>query len=410
MVMRNTPVRDVLKRRMFMTGPQFDRNDPVGIMGSSPQLMQAVMRKSVGGTFRPQLAPMDNTNPLLLNASLGDVGGDAGGQRFTPTQVFPMPVEDDPNITIDGNPINPLAPVVRRNSTGGGPQQEDPPVVGNVIPRLRIPVNPSKDVTGEVTGPKQRPVRSTDLSQASLIKAMEKLIGNKSTEDFIKENRDLLEKYAPIPDKKNMRKQYLTKFFLDMAARGAQGDKPLAAAATAAPGTFDEYLAAEEKQKDRLAERDLLTVSMGIADKKVQDASAQAINLKLLELAADQPEKMKQVKALMEMGLSETDALARVFPEATGGSTQFIYDQYRKSGHSHRLATIMAGNRDAFTKALTNKSFFKGLFGDPSLTRVDIELLVGYALNSATPEEINSALEVGGHTYRVPPSQPDPQS
>ena len=377
MVMRNTPVSDVLRRRMFMTGPQFDRNDPVGIMGSSPQLMQAVMNN------RPQLAPI-NTQ-FMPNES--DPQGGAGGQTLPPPAT----------ITPDGG-------------TGGGPQQQDPPVVGNVVPRVVIPVTPPKDVTGEVTGPKQRPVRSTDLSQASLIKAMEKLIGNKSTEDFIKENRDLLEKYAPIPDKKNMRKQYLTKFFLDMAARGAQGDKPLAAAATAAPGTFDEYLAAEEKQKDRLAERDLLTVSMGIADKKTQDASAQAINLKLLELAADQPEKMKQIKALMEMGLSETDALARVFPESTGGSTEFIFKQYIKAGHSHRVATIMAGNREAFTKNLTNKFFFFDLLSDPNLTPTDITFLVGQAKNAASPEEINKALEVGGHTYRVPPSQPDPQS
>ena len=59
MVMRNTPVSDVLRRRMFMTGPQFDRNDPVGIMGSSPELMQAVMRN------RPQLAPMETGNPFI---------------------------------------------------------------------------------------------------------------------------------------------------------------------------------------------------------------------------------------------------------------------------------------------------------------------------------------------------------
>jgi len=392
MVMRNTPVSDVLRRRMFMTGPQFDRNDPVGIMGSSPELMQAVMRN------RPQLAPMETGNPFI----------DQGLVRRLKTQFIPD--ESDPQGGAGGQTLPPPATITPDGGTGGGPQQQDPPVVGNVVPRVVIPVTPPKDVTGEVTGPKQRPVRSTDLSQASLIKAMEKLIGNKSTEDFIKENRDLLEKYAPIPDKKNMRKQYLTKFFLDMAARGAQGDKPLAAAATAAPGTFDEYLAAEEKQKDRLAERDLLTVSMGIADKKTQDASAQAINLKLLELAADQPEKMKQIKALMEMGLSETDALARVFPESTGGSTEFIFKQYIKAGHSHRVATIMAGNREAFTKNLTNKFFFFDLLSDPNLTPTDITFLVGQAKNAASPEEINKALEVGGHTYRVPPSQPDPQS
>ena len=380
MVMRNPSLvqSEILRRRMFRNPAVYNRNDPVGIMGSSPELMQAVMRN------QPQLPAMDTGNPFIDQGLVNRIK---------------VAGRNDPRGGTAEQPEQPVVP-------------EQPPVVGNVVPRVVIPVSPPKDVTGEVTGPKQRPVRKEDLSQQSLTKAMEKLIGNKSTEDFIKQNRDLLEKYAPIPEKKNMRKQYLTKFFLDMAARGAQGDKPLAAAATAAPGTFDEYLAAEEKQKDRLAERDLLTVSMGIADKKVQDASAQAINLKLLELAADQPEKMKQLRALMEMGLSETDALARVFPESTGGSTEFIFNQYIKAGHSHRVATIMAGNREAFTKNLTNKFFFFDLLSDPNLTPVDIKFLIGQARTPATPEEINRALEVGGHAFRVPvaPPDPDPQS
>ena len=99
-----------------------------------------------------------------------------------------------------------------------------------------------------------------------------------------------------------------------------------------------------------------------------------------------------------------------MFPESTGGSTEFIFKQYIKAGHSHRVATIMAGNREAFTKNLTNKFFFFDLLSDPNLTPTDITFLVGQAKNAASPEEINKALEVGGHTYRVPPSQPDPQS
>ena len=381
MVMRNTPVSDVLRRRMFMTGPQFDRNDPVGIMGSSPELMQAVMRnQSSVRDFMDQ--------PVVYPASSN----------------FGFPTEDDPNITIGGDPINP--PPTVDGGTGGGPQQQDPDVTN--IPRVTIPVSiPKSETENEEQNTETNVSSLAAVSVSDMLKALK---SQKSIDKFVEDKADLLEKYAPLPKAKNLRREYLTKFFLDMAARGAQCDKPLAAAATAAPGTFDEYLAAEEKQKDRLAERDLLSVSMGIADKKVQDASAQAINLKLLELAADQPEKMKQVRALMEMGLSETDALERVFPESVSGSTEFIYKQYIKSGHSHRLATIMAGNEEAFTKSLTNKNFFKALLGDPSLTKKDIELLVGYALLAATPEEINKALEVGGHTFRVPPSQPAPQS
>ncbi len=374
---------EILRRRMF-NSPVYNRNDPVGIMGSSPQLRRAVMRNRGG----PQLASMNNINPLLLNASLTDVGGDAGGQRFTPTEVLSMPVED-------GNPINPPASVVNRGGTGGGPQQQDPPVVGNVRPPSR-----NKDVTDQVTGPKRRPVRSTDLSQASLIKAMEKLIGNKSTEDFIKENRDLLEKYAPIPDKKNMRKQYLTKFFLDMAARGAQGDKPLAAAATAAPGTFDEYLAAEEKQKDRLAERDLLTVSMGLQDKKTQDASAQAINLKLLEIAADQPEKMKQVQALMDRGLSQEEALAKVFPDSKLGATAMQIQAFEDMGHSRSIAALML-NAQLLKDAVDNPTFFLNYLMNPKFARnkEDAKFLIAQAINAGgTEEDVLASLAVAGYT------------
>lgn len=378
MVMRNPSLvqSEILRRRMFRNPAVYNRNDPVGIMGSSPELMQAVMNN------RPKLPAMDTGNPFIDQGLVNRIK---------------VAGRNDPRGGTAEQPEQPVVP-------------EQPPVVGNVVPRVVTPVSPPKDVTDEVTGPKQRPVRKEDLSQQSLMKAFEKLIGNKSTEDFIKENRELLEKYAPIPDKKNMRRQYVTKFFLDMAKRGAEGEAPIQAAAGAAPGTFDEYLAADEKQKDRLAERDLLTVSMGITDKKAQDASAQAINLKVLELAAEQPEKMKQVKALMEMGLSEADALARVFPESTGGSTEFIFNQYIKAGHSHRVATIMAGNREAFTKNLTNKFFFFDLLSDPNLTPTDITFLVGQAKAAATPEEINKALEVGGHNFRLPPSQPDPQS
>mgnify|MGYP006245716481 FL=1 len=46
MVMRNPSLvqSETLRRRMFRNPAVYNRNDPVGIMGSSPELMQAVMR------------------------------------------------------------------------------------------------------------------------------------------------------------------------------------------------------------------------------------------------------------------------------------------------------------------------------------------------------------------------------
>ena len=67
-----------------MTGPQFDRNDPVGIMGSSPQLMQAVMRN------QPQLAPMatDFTGEPIMYPASQNYGrrGDRSG-NVTPIDI-----------------------------------------------------------------------------------------------------------------------------------------------------------------------------------------------------------------------------------------------------------------------------------------------------------------------------------
>lgn len=362
----NQPVSDVLRRRLFMTGSPYTRRDPVGIMGSSPQLMQAVMRN------QPQLPAMDTGNPFIDQGLVNRIK---------------VAGRNDPRGGTAEQPEQPVVP-------------EQPPVVGNVVPRVVTPVSPPKDVTGEVTGPKQRPVRKEDLSQQSLMKAFEKLIGNKSTEDFIKENRELLEKYAPIPDKKNMRRQYVTKFFLDMAKRGAEGEAPIQAAAGAAPGTFDEYLAADEKQKDRLAERDLLTVSMGVTDKKAQDASAQAINLKVLELAAEQPEKMKQVKALMEMGLSEADALARVFPDSKLGATAMQIQAFEDMGHSRSIAALML-NAQLLKDNVDNPVFFLNYLMNPKFAgnEEDAKFLMGQAINSGgTKEDVLAALAAAGYT------------
>ena len=343
-----------------MTGPQFDRNDPVGIMGSSPELMQAVMRN------RPQLAPMETGNPFI----------DQGLVRRVKTQYPGIPDESDPQGGAGGQTLPP--PVTRTppdGGTGGGPQQQDKPPV--IIPDNRPKTKPEENKKQEEN--KKPPVNTTRLTQTSLEEAFKKLIGNKSTEDFIKENRDLLEKYAPIPEKKNMRKQYLTKFFLDMAARGAQGDAPIAAAATAAPGTFDEYLAAEEKQKDRLAERDLLSVSMGLQDKKTQDASAQAINLKLLEIAADQPEKMKQVKALMdEFNLTQEQALQRVFGSELGLGAQRL--QILKGQVDHPSVLYLLSGTESLKALNENPQIATNLIlNTPGLSLRDLIFLAPFA-------------------------------
>jgi hypothetical protein len=197
-----------------------------------------------------------------------------------------------------------------------------------------------------------------------------------------------------------------------MAARGAQGDAPLAAAATAAPGTFDEYLDADTKQKEKEAERKLLAVSMGVTDKKTQDATNQALTLKLLEVAGDQPEKIKQVRSLMrDYGLSMTKALQKVYPESQGTATKFVFDKMREIGHSEQIATELAAREDAFNSSLENKNYFLQLFRQPYLTNADINHMLQFALGAATEEQIIEALISGGHNpqnYPIlfPPTDP----
>ena len=410
MVMRNTPVSDVLRRRMFMTGPQFDRNDPVGIMGSSPELMQAVMRN------QPQLAPMatDFTGEPIMYPAGQNYGrrGDRTGE-VTPIEITAPGAGTSAKRRRGGNRNNRQQGVTPENTT---PEDTRPDVVGNV-PQFRPETESQLDDAytpvprgAGSAGKSKEAEKGTD--RLSLTERLIAKMGNKSLEEFIKDNRDILEEYAPIPENKNLKKTYLTKFFLDMAARGAQGDAPIAAAATAAPGTFDEFLAADTKQKERQADRDLLAVSMGVTAKTAQDAADRAINLKLLEIAADEPEKMKQIKSLMkDFGLSMEDALKRVYPESQGTATKFVFDKMREIGHSEQVAAQLAANEDAFKESLENKNYFLQLFRQSFLTDADINYMLQFALGPATEEEIIGALLAGGHNpqnYQIlfPPTDP----
>ena len=410
MVMRNTPVSDVLRRRMFMTGPQFDRNDPVGIMGSSPELMQAVMRN------QPQLAPMatDFTGEPIMYPAGQNYGrrGDRRGEA-TPIEITAPGAGTSAERRRGGNRNNRQQDTTPQDTT---PQDTRPDVVGNV-PQFRPETESQLDDAytpvprgAGSAGKSKEAEKGTD--RLSLTERLIAKMGNKSLEEFIKDNRDILEEYAPIPENKNLKKTYLTKFFLDMAARGAQGDAPIAAAATAAPGTFDEFLAADTKQKERQADRDLLAVSMGVTAKTAQDAADRAINLKLLEIAADEPEKMKQIKSLMkDFGLSMEDALKRVYPESQGTATKFVFDKMREIGHSEQVAAQLAANEDAFKESLENKNYFLQLFRQSFLTDADINYMLQFALGPATEEEIIGALLAGGHNpqnYQIlfPPTDP----
>ena len=347
-----------------MTGPQFDRNDPVGILGSSPELMQAVMRnrrpqiKDFMGQdiMYPEATNFGLTMPTLTSA--------------TDPDIIPLPLVPEKRGSESGD-----VPVV--------PPQPDSRVEKNVSPK-KPKGNQNK------TNKKTPPPDSNKVKDTALADALKKYAGaTKTTDEFIKDADKLLDKYAPL-DKKDTGRMHLTKFFLDMAARGAQGDKPLAAAATAAPGAFDEYIASEEKQKEKQAERDLLGVTLGLQDKRTADASRQAINLKIIESIMDSPEKIDQMKALMQppYNLSQKDALDAVFrTERSPGFNVMLMEKAQELGFGNLGAMI--GSSEFFEDRFKDEQFVKDFLPniDPALVTeqdlAQISSLLGGSLSVA---------------------------
>ena len=396
MVMRNPAVSDVLRRRMFMTGPQFDRNDPVGIMGSSPELMQAVMRN------RPQLASMETGNPFI----------DQG--LVTPLKTQFIPDESDPQGGAGGQTLPPPVTITPDRGTGGGPQQEDPDVTN--IPRVTIPIPRSSSETENEEQNTETNVRS--LAAVSVSDMLKALKSQKSIDKFVEEKADLLEKYAPLPKAKNLRREYLTKFFLDMAARGAQGDAPIAAAATAAPGTFDEYLAAKDKRTERESERQLLALTLGIKDKETQDAQNQAINLEIIKLQK-RPDKLRILDGLVADAMSGVDpkdpsyatkqsqaykdALSQVFPDAKPGATALQIAALQSLGMSRGIATVFLNAR-ILEDNKTTPVFFLNYLKIPEVAanERDADFLIGQAERAgARIEDIVAALNEAGYTLNA---------
>lgn len=395
MVMRNPSLvqSEILRRRMFRNPAVYNRNDPVGIMGSSPELMQAVMNN------RPKLPAMDTGNPFI----------DQGLVRRLKTQFIPD--ESDPRGGAGGQTLPPPVTKTPDRGTGGGPQQEDP-VVTN-IPRVTIPVPISRPETENEKQNTETNVRS--LAAVSVSDMLKALKSQKSIDKFVEEKADLLEKYAPLPKAKNLRREYLTKFFLDMAKRGAEGEAPVQAAAGAAPGTFDEYLEAKDKRTERESERQLLALTLGIKDKETQDAQNQAINLEIIKLQK-RPDKLRILDGLVADAMSEVDpkdpsyatkqsqaykdAMSQVFPDARPGATALQIAALEGLGHSRGIATVLLNAR-LLEDNKTTPAYFLNYLSIPEVAanRRDADFLMAQAERAgASLEDIVAALNQGGYT------------
>ena len=312
MAMRNPSLvqNEILRRRMFKNPAVYGRNDPVGIMGSSPELMQAVMRNQSSVTdFMNQ--------PVMYPASSN----------------FGFPTEDDPNITIGGNTIGggsgsstTGSNTTGSNTTGGGPQQQN---------EVNVPLPKSKP---KGLGPKKKkddgnndPIVTAQELSDDPYKVVEKLLGGKkSIDNLVKKNKRLLDEYAPLAKKPDEKRRAFTDFFLRVAERGAEGDDLLAAAAKSARPAVEGFTTRKDAAEAKQEQRDMVALTLGMEEKKTRDAALQEAALKLLE--DKDPATLKLAKAVQAEAaangeqISLSEAIKRTYRQTTPGFQARAFD------------------------------------------------------------------------------------
>ncbi len=353
--MNGPKVGDVLRRKMFAP-KQYTRKDAVGLMASSPELVQAVQRRNMGGINIGDMAqqPAALDNGMIAENLMILAGGRRRGDSSTVVQ----------NVTPQDS-----------TSRDPGYRTTADAVSGRIAPAV--------STTASTTTTTTLPAVQTQ----SLEQILKSLQTNKTASEFIDENKDMLEKYAPVPKAKRLSKDYLTKYFLDVAAAGAAGQDIVPALAGQAPKNFEDYLAGKKEEETSEYERNLLALTMGITDKKAQDAANQALNLKILEIQGDQPEKIKQINALAKqmmdrdtnLTLTEATKLAQdiVFEPSQGKVSMLAYQGMRDLGFSDPIAGILAApsTSDLFTDSTQALGALQRFANTDVLSQTDIEYL-----------------------------------
>lgn len=308
MVMRNPALTrsDVLRRRLFRN-PAFTRNDAAGILASSPQLMQAVMRNQTqpklmqAGLTMPTLASSTDPEPRLLPLVPENRGGEGGDvPAVPPPSPPPKPPASDPQ---QQNEVN--VPLPKARPEGLGPKKKD-------------------DDNG-------KPAITAEVLSSDPYKAVEKLLGGrKSIDDLVKKNRRLLDEYAPLAKKPDEKRRAFTDFFLRMAERGAEGDDPFSAAAKSARPAVEGFTARKDAAEAKQEQRDMVALTLGMEEKKTQDAALQEAALKLLE--NKDPATLKLAKAVQAEAaakgeqISLSEAIKRTYRQTTPGFQSRAFD------------------------------------------------------------------------------------
>ncbi len=345
--MNGPKVGDVLRRKMFAP-KQYTRKDAVGLMASSPELVQAVQRRRHGG----------------MHVSSG------GG--FEPQQIAPPAL-----------PVVP-APIIE------APDRGTPDVTTNI--QAAVPSAISSPASRPSVRNSTVPATIPQLKQISMAQMLKAAQSNKTAAEFLKENKDLLDKNAPLPKGRDA-KDYLTKYFLDIAAAGAAGQELIPALAGQAPKNFDDYLTGKKEEETSEYERNLLALTMGITDKKAQDAANQALNLKILEIEGDQPEKIKQINALAKQMMVEDSTLT--LTEATKMARDKVFqgnaDQLSLIGYENNIAAGFSPFIAGFISNPAQSKFLDRVYAD-SLLRT-----MGLA-GGLTVRDVQSLSSIAGYS------------
>jgi len=391
---------------------------PQGILASGPRIMNAAMQQQApvrmadGGSVQTGLGMdgfMDFLNQYVLGSrnqiggspstdeSVGDVrpspapGPGTGGSA----DVGPLgPADPDSEVIIDrGSGASPNLPTVlpvpnpRRTVTvpGGGDAlatdvtEQFDDALGGALP-------PSSDSTTRSAGKDEEKGFTLQTLLDELTKLGEK--EEQSAEQYIQKSMDLLKKYdIKAPDLDARRKDRILQFFLEMAA--GQSPDALTNVTQAAKSAGMGF--AEDRRDVEKATRDfqLAGVQMGLAQQQRDEAAAQAVMLKKYDISAEvlkelnKDTKMNQVKGLMNLGVSQDDAIGYVFKGEDPSVFMEKFQNYKNMGVGDAFATFLASSTQGILDTLRNspalaERIANGIIaekGADALTKTDKELL-----------------------------------
>lgn len=279
MAMRNPPVSDVLRRRLFMTASPYTRRDAAGIMASSSPLMEAQAKAN-------QRAEQAQIIPAGLVSSISGAASEPAPLPIsteTPTQPAPFEFQTPSGSTSTSSAKNDDAA-----------QKEALKKKGNIEAAHTASAKEKKEEKNKKK--EDETLTSIDLNkdQSSLI--VQLLGGETNIDKLIKKNKDLLDKYAPAAKKPDEKRRAFTDFFLRMAAQGAAGEGVVAAAGKSAQPAFEGYMKREDEARAEKEKRDMLGLTLGLQEAQKEEAARQALGLKMLE--NKDPATLKLAKAI----------------------------------------------------------------------------------------------------------------